>query len=151
MEARAAEDRKLGAIYNSNSGPRRWDGVFRVPLPGEITTQFGTHRPYEYHPGADIAAPMGAILTAPANGVAVFEGDTVARGKVLILDHGAGVYTTYAHLQRVDVDPGQEVSAGQPIAHVGTSGFSTGPHLHWELWVNGADVDPLEWTKRAFP
>jgi murein DD-endopeptidase MepM/ murein hydrolase activator NlpD len=81
----------------------------------------------------------------------VFVGSLPARGNVVILDHGAGVYTTYAHLQRADVDVGAEVKPGQPIGRVGTTGFSTGPHLHWELWVGGANVDPLDWTKRAYP
>jgi murein DD-endopeptidase MepM/ murein hydrolase activator NlpD len=81
----------------------------------------------------------------------VFTGEMPARGNVLILDHGGGVYSTYAHLQDFEVEPGDEVAQGQPIARVGTSGFSTGPHLHWEMWVNGANVDPREWTARLFP
>jgi murein DD-endopeptidase MepM/ murein hydrolase activator NlpD len=81
----------------------------------------------------------------------VFVGALPARGNVVILDHGAGVYTTYAHLLRWEVDVGAEVKPGQVIGRVGTTGFSTGPHLHWEMWVDNANVDPLDWTKRAYP
>ena len=73
------------------------------------------------------------------------------RGNVLILDHGGGVYTTYAHLSEWLVELGQEVEPGQPVARVGTTGLSTGPHLHWELWINGKSVDPVEWTQREVP
>ena len=80
-----------------------------------------------------------------------FVGTVPARGNVLVLDHGAGVYTTYGHLDTQEVAEGAQVRAGQVVARVGTTGFSTGPHLHWEMWVNGANVDPMEWTRRAFP
>jgi murein DD-endopeptidase MepM/ murein hydrolase activator NlpD len=78
--------------------------------------------------------------------------DTVKlRGNMITLDHGLGVYTTYGHLSAVDVKLGDMVEKGQPIGKVGTTGLSTGPHLHWELWVGGANVDPIEWTERDMP
>jgi hypothetical protein len=150
-EAREVEERTLLAIYARPNGPKRWDGRFRSPVEGEITTEFGTRRSYEYHQGTDFAAPRGAPLRAPANGVVVFADTVPARGNTLVLDHGAGVYTTYGHLDAFEVDEGAQVRAGDTIARIGTTGFSTGPHLHWELWVNGANVDPLEWTRRTFP
>jgi biotin carboxyl carrier protein len=150
-QARAEENSRLGVLYQQEDGPKRWDGPFQVPVHGDITTQFGTHRSYEYHPGTDFAMPQGTPVKAPAPGTVVFEGMLPARGNVLVLDHGAGVYTTYAHLQRFEVSPGDDVSVGQTIARVGTTGFSTGPHLHWELWVDSANVDPMDWTKRAYP
>jgi murein DD-endopeptidase MepM/ murein hydrolase activator NlpD len=94
---------------------------------------------------------MDTPVVAPAEGIVAFVGQLPARGNVLVLDHGAGVFSTYAHLQRFDVQVGAQIKAGQTIARVGTTGFSTGPHLHWELWVDGANVDPVEWTHRAFP
>jgi murein DD-endopeptidase MepM/ murein hydrolase activator NlpD len=151
LEAHAAEDRQLAEVYRRPSGPRQWDGAFRTPVAGPVSTAFGTHRSYEYHPGMDFAAPQGAPVAAPAAGVVVFVGSVPARGNVVILDHGAGVYSTYAHLLKAEVEPGAQVKPGQVIARVGTTGFSTGPHLHWEIWVDGANVDPLEWTRRAFP
>lgn len=62
----------------------------------------------------------------------------------MILDHGLGVFTTYAHLSAVSVQVGQKIEAGQPFANVGTTGLSEGPHLHWELWVKGVNLDPLD-------
>jgi murein DD-endopeptidase MepM/ murein hydrolase activator NlpD len=73
------------------------------------------------------------------------------RGNVVILDHGLGVFTTYAHLSAVGVQVGQEIEAGQAFANVGTTGLSEGPHLHWELWVKGVNVDPVDWVKRSYP
>ena len=151
LQAHADEDRRLAPYYRQVSGPRLWDGPFRVPVQGEVTTAFGTHRSYEYHPGMDFGAPLGAPVLAPADGEVVLVGPTPARGNIVILDHGAGVYSTYAHLQSIEVEVGASVKAGQLIARVGTTGFSTGPHLHWEVWVDGANVDPQEWTRRAFP
>jgi hypothetical protein len=151
LAAHAAEDRQLGELYRGPSGPRLWDGAFRTPVAGEVSTAFGTHRSYEYHPGMDFAAPQGAPVAAPAAGVVAYVGNVPARGNVVILDHGAGVYSTYAHLSKAEVEPGAQVKPGQVIARVGTTGFSTGPHLHWEIWVDGANVDPVEWTRRAFP
>jgi murein DD-endopeptidase MepM/ murein hydrolase activator NlpD len=151
LQARGEEDRRLGDIYHQVSGPRRWNGPFRTPVQGPITTAFGSHRSYEYHPGMDLAAAMGTPVAAPADGTVAFVGSVPARGNVVILDHGAGVYSTYAHLQRAEVTEDTAVKAGQVIASVGSTGFSTGPHLHWEVWVNGGNVDPLEWTRRSFP
>jgi murein DD-endopeptidase MepM/ murein hydrolase activator NlpD len=151
LRLHALEDAQLNRIYQRPNGTKRWNGRFRLPVAGEVTTEFGTRRSYEFHPGMDIAAPMGTIVSSPASGTVVFTGEMPARGNVVVLDHGAGVYSTYAHLQRFEVEVGDDVEPGQPIARVGTTGFSTGPHLHWEIWVGGADVDPDEWTRRAFP
>jgi len=151
LDAHAAEDRQLDQIYRRPNGPKQWDGPFRAPVNGQVTTAFGTHRSYEYHPGMDFAAPLGAAVIAPASGTVAFVGTVPARGNIVILEHGAGVYSTYAHLQSAQVEPGASVRPGQTIARVGTTGFSTGPHLHWEVWVDGANVDPQEWTRRAFP
>jgi murein DD-endopeptidase MepM/ murein hydrolase activator NlpD len=151
LDAHAAEDRQLDQIYRRPNGPKRWEGLFRAPVNGQVTTAFGTHRSYEYHPGMDFAAPMGASVVAPATATVAYVGNVPARGNIVILDHGAGVYSTYAHLQTADVEAGTSVKPGQTIARVGSTGFSTGPHLHWEVWVDGANVDPLEWTRRAFP
>jgi hypothetical protein len=154
---RAEEDARLMPVYRGENGPKRWDGPFRPPVEGPITTEFATRRSYNNrfpqgnHAGVDYGAPGGAPVSAPAAGVVTLAARTPVRGNVLVLDHGAGVYSTYAHLERFEVDPGQAVAAGQVIARVGSTGLSTGPHLHWEVWVDEANVDPLEWTRRAFP
>jgi len=81
----------------------------------------------------------------------VFTGELPARGNTVVLEHGAGVYSTYAHLQGFEVAVGDDVAPGQPFARVGTTGFSTGPHLHWEVWVGGADVNPFRALVRPGP
>ncbi|MFN8523135.1 MAG: M23 family metallopeptidase [Chloroflexota bacterium] len=156
-EVRAAEDQKLAPTYAKISQPRLWDGRFVQPTQGEIITDFGMQRSYNggpvagHHAGVDIAAPAGRpVLAANRGRVALIE-KVQLRGNVLVIDHGMGIYTTYAHLQSIDVQPGQTVEKGQPVAKVGSTGLSTGPHLHWELWVNGANVDPLDWTKLDIP
>ena len=89
-------------------------------------------------------------MVAPAKGKVVAIDEVRLRGKVAILDHGLGVFTTYAHLSEIDVQVGQIVERGQAFAKVGST-VSTGPHLHWELWVRGANVNPIEWTERDMP
>ena len=154
---RAAEDARLAPTYAQVSPTRLWDGLFRMPAQGEIVTQYGEVRSYNggpfegHHTGVDIAVPMGRAVLAPARGRVALIDQVRLRGNIVVLDHGLGVFTTYAHLSAVDVQVGQEVQAGQAFAKVGSTGLSEGPHLHWELWVRGVNVDPLEWTTRSFP
>jgi murein DD-endopeptidase MepM/ murein hydrolase activator NlpD len=156
-EIRTEEDKKLQANYQRVTEPRLWEGRFMMPVTGEIITEFGSVRSYNggpvvgNHAGADIAAGQGRNVVAPARGKVVVIDKVQLRGNILTLDHGLGVYTTYAHLSEIDVQVGQVVAKGQALAKVGSTGLSTGPHLHWELWVNGQNVDPLEWTQRDLP
>jgi murein DD-endopeptidase MepM/ murein hydrolase activator NlpD len=83
---------------------------------------------------------------AAAHGIVAFAGSLTVRGVSVIIDHGAGVFTGYHHLSRIDVAEGQEVVAGQIVGAVGMTGLATGPHLHWELVVQGVNVDPVFWT-----
>ena len=94
---------------------------------------------------------MGSPVQATQNGIAKLIDELSLRGNTLVLDHGHGVYSLYAHLQEILVSPGEQVEAGQRIARVGTTGLSTGPHLHWEIWVGGANVDPFAFTKLDLP
>ena len=154
---RAAEDEKLAAIYQRDNGPPLWKGPFTQPVSGPITTQFGEVRSYNggpfqgHHGGTDFQAPRDAPVQAAARGKVVFREQVGLRGKMLVLDHGGGVYTAYAHLNDWLVDLDQEVEPRQQIGKVGSTGLSTGPHLHWELWVSGKSVNPLEWTEREVP
>jgi murein DD-endopeptidase MepM/ murein hydrolase activator NlpD len=156
-EIRTEEDKKLLANYQQVTEPRLWEGRFLMPVTGEIITEFGSIRSYNggpvvgNHAGTDIAAGQGRNVVAPAKGRVVVIDKVQLRGNIVILDHGLGVYTTYAHLSQIDVQVGQTVEKGQAFAKVGSTGLSTGPHLHWELWVNGQNVDPLEWTQRDLP
>jgi lysostaphin len=154
---RAEEDAHLATTYARVSSPRLWSGRFGVPVQGTIVTEFGEIRSYNggpfegHHAGVDFAANAGTPVVAPARGVVALVDQVPLRGNVVILDHGLGVFTTYAHLSSVDTKLGDTVQPGQAFARVGTTGLSEGPHLHWELWIGGQNVDPMPWTERAFP
>jgi murein DD-endopeptidase MepM/ murein hydrolase activator NlpD len=93
----------------------------------------------------------GVPVYAPARGKVVFAALTQVRGNMTVIDHGVGVFSAYFHQSEIDVQVGQMVEPGTLIGKVGTTGLSTGPHLHWSLFVNGEYVDPLEWTRRVIP
>jgi murein DD-endopeptidase MepM/ murein hydrolase activator NlpD len=156
-DIRADEDRALLPNYQKVTPEKLWEGRFLMPVQGQVITDFGTLRSYNngpvvgHHGGADIAAGAGRNVIAPGRGRVVLIDQVRLRGNIVILDHGLGVFTTYAHLSAVDVQVGQTVERGQPFAKVGSTGLSTGPHLHWELWVGGQNVNPLEWTERDVP
>lgn len=122
-----------------------------LPVIGEITSRFSRSR---FHPllhffrphlGVDVSAPYGTDITAPAAGRVAFVGHIFGDGLVVDLDHGNGVRTRYAHCSRVVVRQGALVNAGTVIAKVGSSGLSTGPHVHFEVRVNGRPVDPMRY------
>ncbi len=120
---------------------------------GRLTSAFGVRaNPMgagtEQHPGLDLGAAAGTPIRAAREGVVRFAGDRGGYGKIVILDHGDGTETRYAHCQRLDVAEGTRVSEGQVIAAVGSTGRSTGPHLHFEVRVKGAPVDPRTFTGR---
>jgi murein DD-endopeptidase MepM/ murein hydrolase activator NlpD len=154
---RTEEDGRLAPTYTHFTPSRLWSGRFIQPVQGTIVTEFGEIRSYNggpfegHHAGVDFAAPAGTPVLAPAGAVVELVDQVSLRGNVVILNHGLGVFTTYAHLAAVDVRQGDLVQAGQPFARVGTTGLSEGPHLHWELWVGGQNVNPMPWTERAFP
>lgn len=117
------------------------------PARGWVTSDFGVRLdPYTakrvVHRGMDIANRPGTPVIAPADGVVVFAGSEGGYGKVLVLDHGYGVKTRYAHLSTIDVQRGEKIKRGQGIAAVGNTGRSTGPHLHYEVRVNGIPENP---------
>lgn len=125
-----------------SSIPREW------PLQGYITSKFGYRRSpvnkrWLFHHGIDIAAPYGRAIYAPLDGKVVFAKTDHGYGKSIILDHGHGIKTRYAHSSRLLVKKGQQVKKGQTIAYVGSTGQSTGPHLHYEVRIDGVAVDPL--------
>jgi murein DD-endopeptidase MepM/ murein hydrolase activator NlpD len=98
-----------------------------------------------FHPGIDIGAAEGTPIHAPAAGTvtqAAFDGSC---GNAITIDHGAGLGTRYCHLSAIAVNPGDTVTLGQVIGYVGTTGYSTGPHLHFEVHLNGELQDPLRY------
>ena len=120
------------------------------PAQGWLTSGFGTRispftgRP-QHHAGIDIAARAGTDIISPARGRVHFVGRKGPMGNTLIVDHGFGVKTVYGHTQEIWVKPGQEVSRGQRIASIGSTGRSTGPHLHYVVEVDGRPRNPLDY------
>jgi len=112
------------------------------PVEGPITSGFGP-RWGSFHYGLDIAAGIGTPIHAAAAGVVIYAGWYGGFGNFVIVDHGDGIATTYGHQSRIAVSPGERVAQGQVIGYVGSTGFSTGPHLDFEVRLNGAPVDPL--------
>lgn len=153
----AAEERRMRAEqFAEFDRERRWAGLFRLPVEGIFTTQFGSGRSTNggpvgnFHSGTDIAAGLGTTITAPAPGRVAWVGAMPIRGNTVILDHGAGVRTGYHHLDEARVEVGQLVEAGVVIGLMGSTGLSTGPHLHWEMTIYGVNVDPMTWTRVDF-
>jgi murein DD-endopeptidase MepM/ murein hydrolase activator NlpD len=136
----------------ASAAPADTGATFAWPAPGPVTSPFG----YRVHPifgdvrlhtGIDIGAPYGATVIAAEDGVVVFVGVMSGYGNVVVIDHGGGIATTYNHLSAFSVSSGQQVRRSQPIAAVGCSGYCTGPHLHFEVRVNGTPVDPMPYLQ----
>ena len=119
---------------------------FLWPSEGHITSTFGP-RNGGFHHGLDIAAPKGSEVRAARNGIVEFVGWLNIYGRTVIIDHGGGYQTLYAHNDRFLVEEGQYVVAGEKIATIGATGNTTGPHLHFEVIVNGKRVDPLNFLR----
>lgn len=122
-----------------------------APASGPITAGFGYRESplfpgkREFHGGIDIGAPLGAPIYAASSGSVVYAGPASGFGNEVILQHAGNVETVYGHMERILVTAGSPVAVGQPIALVGSEGESTGPHLHFEVHVNGSLTDPLPW------
>jgi len=119
------------------------DVPYGVPVQGVITSYFGDPRWHGPHQGLDIAAPIGTPVRTPASGVVVESGFKGAYGLTIWIDHGNGYSTRYAHLSSVAYQVGERVNAGSVVGAVGVTGATTGPHLHYEVRLNGIAVDPL--------
>lgn len=122
----------------------------RKPAVGYFTSGFGVrHSPFggrvKMHEGLDIANRPGTFIKAPADGVVLFSATKSGYGQTIILDHGYGLETWYGHTRKILVNKGQQVRRGDTIALLGSSGRSTGPHVHYEVRVHGTPVDPLSY------
>ncbi len=132
--------------FPSSGGSSGWG----IPASGGVTSPFGMrfhpvlHRT-KLHTGTDFGAGHGAPIYASKSGVVIFAGWQTAYGNVVIIDHGGGFSTLYGHASSLHVSSGQSVRRGQHIAAVGSTGFSTGPHLHFEIRVNGSPVNPMRY------
>ncbi len=146
VKAQEQEARALKSYFEDQqallaSAPSIW------PVRGWVTSDFSVRLdPYTgervMHEGIDIAAGVGTPVRAPSDGTVVFSGLEGGYGHVLVIDHGYGLKTRYGHLSRIDVKVGEKVKRGQFVAAVGNTGRSTGPHLHYEVRVNGVADNP---------
>ena len=157
-EVRQNEDAFLSTIYTQFSDTKAWDGLFALPVTNTVVTApYGDARSYNggpveiYHTGLDVGGGIGTPILASANGTVVFSGPLELRGNGVILDHGLGVMSAYFHLSEILVSEGDTVTQGQPVGLGGSTGLSTGPHLHWDLRVMDVPVNGLQWTEVEFP
>lgn len=165
LATREKEESELMAVVSQASPEQLWSGVFTNPSVYEdcFTSYYGNRRSYRandgstdknyegFHSGLDFCGGTGLEIDASANGVVVFAQSTTIRGNATIIDHGRGIFTGYWHQSETYVEVGDEVVAGEVIGLVGATGRVTGAHLHWEVWVNGAQVNPMEWLEQSFP
>lgn len=156
-----AEYNRVQAFKQLVTPTKYWRGPFVRPNGGPVTSIYGLRRYYNgvfakdyYHRGVDYAGRAGSPVVAAAAGKVRLvgyerQGFTI-NGNIVGIDHGQGVTSAYLHLSQVYVKEGDMVQAGQLIGRVGASGISTGPHLHWGLYVHGQAVDPVPWRDRGF-
>jgi len=139
----------------ASTAPPSGAGSFGSPLSNyRVSSEYGmrrhpTHGDTRLHSGIDMAAPMGTAVAVTAPGVVTFAGERGGYGNFIIVDHGGGYVTRYAHLSRINVRVGQQVGGGATIGLVGATGNATGPHLHYEVLVNGRSVDPRGYLSGA--
>jgi murein DD-endopeptidase MepM/ murein hydrolase activator NlpD len=151
------ENAQIAAAVAPVTPERYWTGPFVLPSVGVERSVYGSLRVYNggaltgFHTGVDYAGPDGQPITAPAPGIVVFKQALTVRGNATIIDHGWGVYTGYWHQSDQAVNVGDRVEAGQVIGFNGHTGRVTGPHLHWEMWVAGVQVDPRQFINWTFP
>jgi murein DD-endopeptidase MepM/ murein hydrolase activator NlpD len=151
------------ALTTPATPARYWTDTFTSPAtdPDCFTSWYGTRRTYRvinseaktpgFHTGLDFCGGEGLQIFAPAPGTVVFAAPLTIRGNTTIIDHGWGVYSGFWHQSEIYVNVGETVAQGQVIGVVGGTGRVTGAHLHWDLWVNGVQVNPLAWLDQAYP
>jgi murein DD-endopeptidase MepM/ murein hydrolase activator NlpD len=139
-------------IQAGTSGEQQGTGVFTWPAPGysTITSPYGMryHPILKYnkkHTGVDIGAPSGANIVAADSGTVIQTGWMGGYGQVVVIDHGGGISTLYAHMSTIIAANGASVTKGETIGKVGSTGWSTGPHLHFEVRINGVDTNPMSY------
>ena len=157
------ELQNITALTSPATPTRLWNGIFTSPAvdPNCFTSRYGTRRTYKvinsdievpgFHSGLDFCGGEGLQIFAPAAGRVVFAGPLTVRGNATVIDHGWGVYSGIWHQSQILVHVGDFVEPGQVIGVVGGTGRVTGAHLHWEVWVNGIQVNPMGWLNQAYP
>ncbi len=160
IEATELELKQVAAFKATVSNNKLWNGKFIPPNQGRTSSPYGVRRYYNgelavdyYHRGLDYAGGYGSPVVAPAGGKVVLVGYEQkgfrVHGNVVGVDHGQGVVSIFMHMSKIAVTEGQILAAGDRIGSIGNTGSSTGPHLHWGLYVNGVSVDPGQWRSNS--
>ena len=164
-ELNIEESQKIQNLFEPVSNEKLWTDVFRFPVDGSLSDQsiefssyFGNRRSYNngqyfgFHGGLDFYVVLNTLnIYAPAPGRIIYAGPMDIRGFTTFIDHGQGVVSGYGHQNEILVEVGQTVETGQLIGIIGNTGRVTGPHLHWDIWVNGNQVDPFGWINNQYP
>jgi murein DD-endopeptidase MepM/ murein hydrolase activator NlpD len=149
VQARIAEEAaQLGSIWTSSVQAPWWDEAFVAPVPQRANSVFGSRSIFNGqsrspHSGADFPSPAGTPVVAPNGGRVVLARDLYFTGQTVVIDHGLGLISLFAHLSRIDVPEGAAVDRGATLGQVGATGRVTGAHLHWTVRADGARVDPV--------
>jgi len=141
--------------YAHYEASQLWTEPFMQPIDGRVTSPYGKFRTYSdgkksYHSGIDLALRRGTPIAAAADGIVLYSAKQAIFGKVVIVHHGHGVTTSYNHMDELKVKEGAKVKKGDIVGLLGSTGQSTGPHLHWGLTVAGKAVDPTQWLDPEF-
>ena len=152
LKATKEEKAQVKAALRTLSDTKLWSGPFIYPCNGRKSSPFGVKRSYNgapvssYHKGLDIAVPQGTPVKSPAKGKVVLTGYESNRfhvhGNTVVVDHGHGLTSIYMHLHTISVNEGDMLEKGDTLGTVGSTGISTGPHLHWGTYLYGTSVDP---------
>ncbi len=152
IERAQKEARKIERVYAGGGSERLWKGDFQLPMTSDITSPFGNKRVFNgqlksYHNGVDFRARTPKPVFASNSGVVKLAESLFYSGNAVVIDHGTGIFTIYAHLSRIDVTPGQHIEKGQRLGLTGATGRVSGPHLHWGVKVKGVAVNPIQLIK----
>jgi murein DD-endopeptidase MepM/ murein hydrolase activator NlpD len=158
------EEDQIIALVSPVTPEKYWTGGFIPPVDQLsvedtcIKSWFGTRRSYNegpysaFHTGLDYGICVANFnVYAPAAGKVVFAGPLTVRGNATYIDHGQGIYSGFFHQESIQVSVGEMVQPGQLVGQIGATGRVTGPHLHWEVWVNGVQVNPVDWLDNIYP
>jgi murein DD-endopeptidase MepM/ murein hydrolase activator NlpD len=143
---------EVGKVYSNITKQRYWKGPFVLPVSSSVTSIYGTKRIFNgqmqsFHNGLDLKAPTGTPIHSAGPGVVVLAKNLFFTGNTVLIDHGYGVITLYAHMSKLEVKKGDRVEAGQLLGLSGMTGRANGPHLHWGVVINKVKVNPAEFLK----
>jgi murein DD-endopeptidase MepM/ murein hydrolase activator NlpD len=144
----AKEAETMAAVYAASKPERLWRGAFRPPVAGRATSSFGrlsilNGESRGRHQGADFRAATGTPVVAPNAGTIALVGNHYFSGRTVVIDHGAGLLSLFAHFSRIAVKTGSQVKTGELLGEAGATGRVTGPHVHWTVRLQGVAIDPM--------